>query len=60
MLAALPGVAENCSRWYADKVENPNATQTVSLPGIIGTGASPRGLPGDDPAQPGFPRKVGR
>ena len=27
----------------------------TSTPGTIGTGASPSGLPGDDPARPGFP-----
>jgi hypothetical protein len=32
----------------------------TSTPGRFGTGASPSGLPGDDPAQPGFPGKVGR
>jgi hypothetical protein len=33
----------------------PNTT----TPGTIGTGAAPSGLPGDDPAHPGFPGKVG-
>jgi hypothetical protein len=28
----------------------------TSTPGTIGTGASPSGLPGDDPANPGFPK----
>jgi hypothetical protein len=32
----------------------------TSTPGSIGTGASPSGLPGDDPSAPGFPGKVGR
>jgi len=31
-----------------------------STPGTIGTGAAPSGLPGDDPAHPGFPARVGR
>jgi hypothetical protein len=31
----------------------------VSTPGTIGTGASHGGLPGDDPAHPGFPGRVG-
>jgi hypothetical protein len=35
-------------------------SKALRCPAIIGTGASPNGLPGDDPAQPGFPRKVGR
>ncbi len=32
----------------------------TSTPGKFGTGASPSGLPGDDPAHPGFPARVGR
>jgi hypothetical protein len=32
----------------------------TSTPGRFGTGASPSGLPGDDPAHPGFPGKVGQ
>ena len=40
-------------------VNQPGVPNT-STPGMIGTGASPSGLPGDDPAQPGFPAKVGK
>jgi hypothetical protein len=40
-------------------VNQPGVPNT-STPGIIGTGASPSGLPGDDPAHPGFPGKVGK
>jgi hypothetical protein len=36
----------------------PGAPNTTT-PGTIGTGAAPSGLPGDDPAHPGFPGKVG-
>jgi hypothetical protein len=32
----------------------------TSTPGKFGTGASPSGLPGDDPAHPGFPARVGK
>jgi hypothetical protein len=40
----------------------PNApgVPNTTVPGTIGTGASPSGLPGDDPANPGFPGRVGR
>jgi hypothetical protein len=31
----------------------------VSTPGLIGTGATPSGLPGDDPLNPGFPKGPG-
>ena len=31
----------------------------TATPGTIGTGASPSGLPGDDPANPGYPRPLG-
>ena len=37
----------------------PGAPNTT-VPGTIGTGASPSGLPGDNPSAPGFPGKVGR
>ncbi len=39
---------------------NQPGVPNTSLPGSIGTGAPPSGLPGDDPANPGFPRRVGR
>lgn len=32
-----------------------NGVPNTSTPGLIGTGALPSGLPGDDPANPGFP-----
>jgi hypothetical protein len=35
-------------------------TLNTSTPGGVGTGASPSGLPGDDPANPGSPGRVGR
>jgi hypothetical protein len=40
-------------------ISQPGAPNT-STPGSLGTGASPSGLPGDDPANPGFPGRVGR
>jgi hypothetical protein len=40
-------------------VNQPGVPNTLT-PGTIGTGASPSGLPGDDPAHPGFPGKVGK
>jgi hypothetical protein len=39
---------------------NQPGVPNTSTPGTIGTGASPSGLPGDDPAHPGFPGKVGK
>ena len=39
---------------------NQPGVPNTSTPGIIGTGAAPSGLPGDDPAHPGFPAKVGK
>jgi hypothetical protein len=39
---------------------NQPGVPNTSTPGRIGTGASPSGLPGDDPANPGFPARVGR
>ncbi|WP_029583774.1 hypothetical protein [Bradyrhizobium sp. URHD0069] len=40
-------------------VNQPGVPKT-STPDITGTGASPSGLPGDDPAHPDFPGKVGQ
>lgn len=40
-------------------LRQPGAPNTTVL-GTIGTGASPSGLPGDDPAHPGFPGRVGQ
>lgn len=40
-------------------VSQPGAPGSTN-PGRIGTGASPSGLAGDNPAAPGFPGKVGR
>ena len=40
-------------------MNQPGAPNT-SVPGTIGTGASPSGLPGDDPGYPGLPARVGR
>jgi hypothetical protein len=39
---------------------NQPGVPNTTTPGTIGTGAEPSGLPGDDPAHPGFPGKVGR
>ena len=39
---------------------NQRGAPNTSVPGTIGTGAAPSGLPGDDPAHPGFPGRVGQ
>jgi hypothetical protein len=38
---------------------NQPGAPNMSTPGSMGTGATPSGLPGDDPAHPGFPARVG-
>jgi hypothetical protein len=38
----------------------PGAPNNTLVPGSIGTGASPSGLPGDDPGYPGLPARVDR
>ena len=38
---------------------NEPGAPNMSKPGTMGTGATPSGLPGDDPAHPGFPARVG-
>ncbi|SHL61833.1 hypothetical protein SAMN05444159_6373 [Bradyrhizobium lablabi] len=40
--------------------DNVPGVPDTSTPGRFGTNAAPSGLPGDDPAHPGFPGKVGR
>jgi hypothetical protein len=40
-------------------VNQPGVPNT-STPGSIGTGASPSGLPGDNPNAPGYPGRVGQ
>lgn len=40
-------------------INQPGVPNTTS-PGSIGTGASQSGLPGDNPASPGFPGPVGK
>jgi hypothetical protein len=40
-------------------VINQPGAPNMSTPGRMGTGATPSGLPGDDPAHPGFPARVG-
>jgi hypothetical protein len=39
---------------------NQPGAANASVPGTIGTGASPSGLPGDDPGYPGLPARIGR
>jgi hypothetical protein len=39
---------------------NQSGVPNTSTPGHIGTGASPSGLPGDDPNAPGYPGRVGK
>jgi hypothetical protein len=45
---------------HGDRPKDQSAEPAQCLdPGTIGTGASPGGLPGDDPTHPGFPGRVG-
>jgi hypothetical protein len=48
------------TRSTVNPTHNQPGVPDTSTPGRFGTGASPSGLPGDDPAHPGFPGKVGR
>jgi hypothetical protein len=50
-----PGTGTNLN----NGITRPGVPNT-STPGTFGTGASPSGLPGGDPAHPGFRGKVGR
>jgi hypothetical protein len=52
--AAAPSTATTGTGVGANQPGVPN----TSTPGIIGTGAKPSGLPGDDPDHPGFPARI--
>jgi hypothetical protein len=43
----------------SNQLHNQRGVPNTSTPGSIGTGASSSGLPGDDPAHPGFPDASG-
>jgi hypothetical protein len=58
-ISSAPGGASTATTGMGAGVNQPGVPNT-STPGVIGTGAAPSGLPGDDPAHPGFPGKVGR
>ena len=58
-ISAAPGGASTTTTGMGPGINQPGIPNT-STPGIIGTGAAPSGLPGDDPAHPGFPGKVGK
>jgi hypothetical protein len=45
---------------FVNPTHNQPGVPDTSTPGRFGTGALPSGLPGDDPAHPGFPGKVGQ
>jgi hypothetical protein len=53
------GIGTGTSTNLNTGVNQPGVPNT-STPGIVGSGASPGGLPGDDPAHPDFPGKVGQ
>ena len=57
-ITAAPGGPSTTGVGSGAGANQPGVPNT-STPGIIGTGAAPSGLPGDDPAHPGFPRKLG-
>jgi hypothetical protein len=53
---AMPAPSAPPATTGASQTGVPNST----TPGRVGGGASPSGLPGDNPSAPGFPGKVGR
>jgi hypothetical protein len=57
-ITAAPGGPSTTGVGSGAGASQPGVPNT-STPGIIGTGAAPSGLPGDDPAHPGFPRRLG-
>ena len=53
---ATPAPAAPAATTGASQTGAPNSASSART----GTGASPSGLPGDNPSAPGFPGKVGR
>lgn len=53
LIAPLPSVSPS-------PVVNQPGVPNTSTPGLIGTSASPSGLPGDSTHHPGFPARGGR
>jgi hypothetical protein len=62
-ITSAPGGSSTTTTGASSNV-NPTHNQPgvpdTSTPGKFGTNASPSGLPGDDPAHPGFPRRIGQ
>jgi hypothetical protein len=58
-ITSAPGGSSTTTTGMGGGINQPGVPNT-STPGTFGTGAAPSGLPGDDPAHPGFPGKVGR
>ena len=46
--------------FQVNPTHNQPGVPDTSTPGRFGTNAAPSGLPGDDPAHPGFPARVGK
>ena len=60
-ISAAPGGPSTTTTGVGSGVgANQPGVPNTSTPGVIGTGAAPSGLPGDDPANPGFPRRLGK
>jgi hypothetical protein len=59
-ITSAPGGQSTTTTGIGSGGVNQPGVPNTSMPGIIGTGAAPSGLPGDDPAHPGFPARVGK
>jgi hypothetical protein len=62
-ISSAPGGASTTGTgtgFTVNPTHNQPGVPDTSTPGRFGTGASPSGLPGDDPANPGFAGRVGR
>jgi hypothetical protein len=54
------GINSNSATGLNTSGVNQPGVPNTSTPGTIGTSAVPSGLPGDDPAHPGYPAKIGQ
>jgi hypothetical protein len=58
-LNGSPGVTTGTGTGLNTGGGNQSGVPNTSAPGHIGSGASPSGLPGDNPDAPGYPGRVG-
>ena len=59
-MGGVPPVGTTTTNPGSAGISSAPGVPNTTTPGTIGTGAAPSGLPGDYPAHPGFPAKIGQ